>query len=898
MNLKTVDDRFKELEERIEFLEEELKKLQKEQKTVTSSISVTENILTAEEKLLLSSNKVHVDIKDTPSKSPVQRITEDIPIQPQKSKTSSTVSTFLRKKKDGESLIGKYIIGALASLLVFIGAASFIAIVWHKISPEMKVFIIGLSGFILTIIGLKTSLKKTGPIPSILLGTGSGLMYIAILSASLAFHLISHWSSSLFCALWTILLILSYCYTQLFFTVIIAYIGSYVNLLFELKYIDLETDAFLIFTFITAISMIIIYTLRKSGKIRYGIGIALSALSFLTLFLYLDFLNVQIEFYKVMTAIVVAIFLLKNLLYRLAQVESIPSFYLILSFLSTAVLSILLTEYWRIIFDLTVLQILFILFAVHFIQIFSAPHLYPNIFKSLNVYYGLILYLCTILIHYKCLDLFSGATVMAIFFLLQKKIWKVPVEPILIAGMLALDTILFFITGSSWKLVFVVTNTLILFALPKLSEKLQHRLSFRNFSMILLLFACKIVGDALPKWVMETYKIYGDISMIEMSLWHMLSVLALILLYRIGYFKFDKETEKDIPMKKGYPLQNYYALLIVAAIFFIVGAINLNIEYSLNSLPELTLAFTTLVVSLLQSRIIWKHGNENKELLKVEGIWLLVRYILYSGNGVLNLIFACGHFALLFYILKKSEPPIRVLFTKNLTLIILLLSYFSFSEQFVSWFNINDIAPAIGVLLAIVTLLTIYSLKYFSKDDEEVLTNGKTKYSLSCRYYHGLYFCAVALYFYGIFVINTTNGAISKVILTLSLLATALLQTHISFSNQKKIPSVVACWIVLKYLVLTWSLINAFLALPAESVIYSVSGLLIAVVSIYAGFKVSVTMIRHFGLGLALLMVTKFIFVDLSGENSITRVIAFVVGGVLCFIISIIYNKLSKTKEE
>ncbi|MDD5935188.1 MAG: hypothetical protein PUC65_06475 [Clostridiales bacterium] len=44
------------------------------------------------------------------------------------------------------------------------------------------------------------------------------------------------------------------------------------------------------------------------------------------------------------------------------------------------------------------------------------------------------------------------------------------------------------------------------------------------------------------------------------------------------------------------------------------------------------------------------------------------------------------------------------------------------------------------------------------------------------------------------------------------------------------------------------------------------------------------------GLVLTIIMVAKFILIELNEENSITRVLALAVGVLICFGISVIYN--------
>jgi len=128
----------------------------------------------------------------------------------------------------------------------------------------------------------------------------------------------------------------------------------------------------------------------------------------------------------------------------------------------------------------------------------------------------------------------------------------------------------------------------------------------------------------------------------------------------------------------------------------------------------------------------------------------------------------------------------------------------------------------------------------------------------------------------------------------ITVLVITAFQTYLALLDYKKISNPIGIWLVAKYFIFSWVTLRSFFELPIESVSYSVVGLLSAIVTIYAGFKLNVRIIRQLGLGITMLMVAKFIFVDLYGENSITRVIAFAIGGVLCFIISIIYNRLSK----
>ena len=102
----------------------------------------------------------------------------------------------------------------------------------------------------------------------------------------------------------------------------------------------------------------------------------------------------------------------------------------------------------------------------------------------------------------------------------------------------------------------------------------------------------------------------------------------------------------------------------------------------------------------------------------------------------------------------------------------------------------------------------------------------------------------------------------------------------------------------LKYLIYTWVLMVSLLNFQMSSLSTSIAGLMIALVSIVLGFNKKMKGLRLYGLVVTLLMVFKVITIDMGGQNSITRVISLIVGGLICFVISIVYNKIDKNIED
>ena len=64
-------------------------------------------------------------------------------------------------------------------------------------------------------------------------------------------------------------------------------------------------------------------------------------------------------------------------------------------------------------------------------------------------------------------------------------------------------------------------------------------------------------------------------------------------------------------------------------------------------------------------------------------------------------------------------------------------------------------------------------------------------------------------------------------------------------------------------------------------------------VCIRLGFTVRAPALRHYGLGLVLLMVVKSAVLDIAGQNSVVRILALLVAGLICFALSLVYNRFS-----
>ena len=100
----------------------------------------------------------------------------------------------------------------------------------------------------------------------------------------------------------------------------------------------------------------------------------------------------------------------------------------------------------------------------------------------------------------------------------------------------------------------------------------------------------------------------------------------------------------------------------------------------------------------------------------------------------------------------------------------------------------------------------------------------------------------------------------------------------------------------LSSLVLWWSII-ALSDTRASSVVMTVVALGTGAACILLGFAIGATALRHYGLALVLVAVIKLAAFDVVAQSSLTRILALLAGGVVCFGLSLAYNRAATDAE-
>lgn len=628
-----------------------------------------------------------------------------------------------RRARYSESLVGKYFIGALASLLIFIGAASFLAIIWNDISDPMKVGIIFSAGLLLAGAGFFMFKKTAAGDPSstiadIVFSTGSGLIYIAILSSSILFNLFSGLVSLALCLIWSIVLMYLYRYTNRFLCMIIAYMGGYISFWVATPVLREGSNSLILFFFILFLSIAMIYMTYRGNKAKFSM--VLLAVSFLlgSYIMVNDIRTLQSDILNMISLLL--LFMLKNAIYYVYNTRVSYKGYLL-----AGVFFALVFAFMRFPQSFVYDAKLYLFLAFEIFQFFLNAAWYKNISSSLNHLYSAILYLPLMEFMTDKFDVASGAPVIILLVILARKFWDLKYHNLFVMLFFSADCLRFFSYESRLMWIFALVNLILLWYIIQEETGYTKRL-MKYFMLLMFLFNSYFISEGiLLNFPNLSYLQKDEYSM---TITHVSAAIFILIAYKTNFMKREVEADSVIPMSGRF------------------------------------------------------------------------------GN---------------------------------------ILNTSSYEE-------------------------------YYYSD------------------YIGVYIYLVLLYFTGLFFLSVVSSMPLKFVLSLSTLIVMMVQLNISLKKFETLEGMAGIWMPLKFLFFVWAVIRSFSDLSVDSLIYSVSGLLIAVISIYVGFKMAIASIRQFGLAITILMVAKFIFVDLHGENSITRVLAFVLGGILCFIISVIYNRLSK----
>jgi hypothetical protein len=154
-----------------------------------------------------------------------------------------------------------------------------------------------------------------------------------------------------------------------------------------------------------------------------------------------------------------------------------------------------------------------------------------------------------------------------------------------------------------------------------------------------------------------------------------------------------------------------------------------------------------------------------------------------------------------------------------------------------------------------------------------------------------LYISNAYLMIFGLFSLDQKNIIAHLLMILLTIGVFVINSKELLETYTKKF---IGFYICIKYTILFIVILNSF---NCESYIISIACLLFAILSIVYGFLTKnqhKKSFRIYGLILSMISVAKLILIDMKYDSTLMTTIGFLICGILCFVISFIYNKLDK----
>jgi len=152
---------------------------------------------------------------------------------------------------------------------------------------------------------------------------------------------------------------------------------------------------------------------------------------------------------------------------------------------------------------------------------------------------------------------------------------------------------------------------------------------------------------------------------------------------------------------------------------------------------------------------------------------------------------------------------------------------------------------------------------------------------------------SIYIFFVSLFI-AFEDAEIELLILSILLLVYGLCKIKSLLSSENKL---LGAWYGIKFTWLTLVPLNTFTSLMEEQFILSVSCMILAFLCILFGFGFNVKSTRIYGLVLIMASVLKIVVIDMWGQDSMIRVVSLIAGGIICFVISAIYNYFEKSRK-
>ncbi len=792
-------------------------------------------------------------VQAAPASPKAQVVSQAVQHQKQEQPKKSPVA-----KADWESAIGKSLMGIFASVLIFIGLILFATVLVPFFGNIGKMCITFMVSFVFLAVGL-SKLKKypKNKFFLALTGCGVGALYISLLLGNIYYKVIGDIVLYLLILLWgAAVCALSRMQEKLF--QIIGHLGITISVIFGCV-LCMQTEDVLKFTILIVfylITSVIFYVAHYHREIMknliFFIFNAINHIFLVPCAAYVFGDGFSVSALILLFAVVVTM----GLLLWSKTEEYGVSFALLFS--------IALWEFWGVLHNIIVPgenvtgAVLMFVIAMAWIGILQYKEIKGNIGKYIPQGWLLFMALGAIF-NVEFLELYGYVPlfilpVLAIGFLCRNPFFKYT-APVLMFFYLFKDM--------DFAILHVLLAGAGLVAMYGLMfwKKEQYQAAYKYILHTVTLFYLWIPLRHLLEDVFKLLQIKGD----NINGTHTL-VFAVVVAFNLLMMKYPFGNNLKTGAKER-PVYHY----IINLIFMLVGTG--AVRFGENDFWHLLTVLITLITFVV---------NSKDYILKYAGPVLLGIYLLTDVDvTILHLMFAGVGLVVMYGMMLREKEHYQAVYKYILHTVTMAFLWLFFGQmlegalkQIPIKTNWDDIAGS--VTLTVVVAFNLLMMKYPFGNN---LKTG-AKETPAYHYIVNLFYMIM-----GTIAIGWGENDFWHLLTILVTIVTFMVNSKNILDNRKNIFG--GMYVGVKFTILMVVILTSF---DAANYVISIACFVLAIISIVLGFTFQYKTLRIYGLILSMISTFKLIMIDISYDNSMGNAISFLVAGVLCFAISLIYN--------
>lgn len=287
------------------------------------------------------------------------------------------------------------------------------------------------------------------------------------------------------------------------------------------------------------------------------------------------------------------------------------------------------------------------------------------------------------------------------------------------------------------------------------------------------------------------------------------------------------------------------------------------------------------------STILLEKSSHFNAMLCLHIGWITV--VLNTYNKTLYTVLTLPLFILFFIIIINAENT-------DIYKSILYPAFTVFTGIFVKslpydmFFLMNDAdASSLFFCLAALTHILLYIFHYNYPNLKLSIGTWQTENDKSITATTVImYITRIFLMIFSLLLVHETDNTGWKFLIIIFAACLFLLNNKTIIDRRESVSGMYMC------IKITIFILNAVSSFNASQYVYSVLLFLIAISSIALGFVLHYKSMRLYGLMLSLISVAKLVLIDIQYDSTPLRAFSFFICGILCFIISTLYQKLNQ----